>query len=132
MGVERRVINIDIYKITTAKVKYFTFWKPGDKRLNLNFEPFKIKEPSKEFPYEHHMYGDDILLCRKYSKSIFSYYDKYVVTSWENAMKYEMYRIILSGKLNRIAKSKRTGEEIEIKFNWVGDPIPKAQIEYKK
>lgn len=132
MGVERKVIDINIYKITTPKVEYFIFWESAKQRLNLNFEPFKVKEPSKELPYEHHMYSDDILLWKKYSNNIFSYHDNYVATSWENTMKYEMYTIILSGKLNRIGKNKQTGEEIDIKFNWIGDPIPKAKIEYKK
>ncbi|MFD1863052.1 hypothetical protein [Planococcus chinensis] len=131
MGVERRVIEVNIFKITTPKVRYFIFWKSANERLNLTFEPFKIKKPTKEYPYEYHMYGDDILLWKEYSSSIFSYYDSYIPTSWENAMKYEMYTAILSGKLNRTGKYKQTGEKIEIKFNWVGDPVPKAKIEYK-
>ncbi|NNU96524.1 hypothetical protein [Anoxybacillus sp. EFIL] len=126
-----KIVNFDIYKITTPKLKYFVFWTSKKERLDLPNEPFKLKKPTKEFPYEYHMYGDDILIWRKYSDNIFLYDNRYTATSWENVMKYEIYQIISSGRLDKVVKDQFTGEDVYIKFKWTGDPVPKANIEYK-
>lgn len=77
------------------------------------------------------MYGDDILIWRKYSDNIFLYDNRYTATSWENVMKYEIYQIISSGRLDKVVKDQFTGEDVYIKFKWTGDPVPKTNIEYK-
>lgn len=120
---------VEIYSVTPPKLGYFTFWEKPSVRVDEPFVPFKIKSPDQYFDFEHHMSGDDILFWKKFSNNIIPYNNRYSATSWENAMKYEIYKIISEGKMNRTIE--KNGKVIEVIINWTGKPLKDNVIRYK-
>lgn len=120
-------ITVEIFNIKTPKCGYFVFYKDKRNRIDLNVEPFKIKEGDQLYPYKHHMCGEDLLYFKKYNKNIVLYDNRYKTQSWEDTMKYEIYSVINSGLLNRPAQFY--GKEVFVKFVWSGEKVPKSIIE---
>jgi hypothetical protein len=124
---EQYVIGIN--SVTTPKLGYFTFWKKTNMRVDENIFPFKIKPGDHYFDFEHHLSGDDVLFWQKFSHHIVPYSKNYTATSWENAMKYEIYKVINEGKMNQIFE--KDGKKIEVIVKWTGKPVPASEICYK-
>ncbi len=120
-------IIVEIYKIATPKCGYFVFWETKSKRLDINSEPFKIKEGDSKYPFEHHISGEDLLFFRKFNENIFLYNKQFTAQSWEDAMKYEIYTIIVHGWLDR--KSKVA--DVFVRFVWTGEKMKQGKLLYK-
>jgi hypothetical protein len=118
---------IEINSVTTPKLGYFTFWEKSNRRVDEASFPFKIKPGDPYFDFEHHMSDDDILFWQEFSSNIIPYNKSYTATSWENAMKYEIFKVIREGRMNRIIE--KDGMKTEVIVNWIGNPVPVSDIQ---
>ncbi|MEH7372569.1 hypothetical protein V7156_24390, partial [Priestia megaterium] len=109
---------------------FFTFWQTKSKRLDLTFEPFKLKPKHVDYlpspsPYENPRITDG----GNYSDNIVAHDKRYKTQSCANYIKDEIYRVITSGMLNYIIE--KDTKLIKIRFNWISSHIPKCEIQYK-
>lgn len=121
-------VIIEINKIATPKCGYFVFWTNEKERLNLPVEPFILKEADNIYPDKHHIEGKDIMHFHKFSPNILTYDKRFKVQAWEDAMKWEIYNLIVNGALNR--KAKNHDEDVFVRFVWTGKKVMKSDIEY--
>lgn len=122
-------VIIEIKKITTPKCGYFVFWTNEKERLNLPVEPFILQEADNIYLDKHHIKGEGIMYFRKFSPDILRFDKRFKAQTWEDAMKWEIYNLIVNGDLNRKAKSH--GENVFVRFIWTGEKVMKSAIEYK-
>src|SRR4051812_12366934 len=104
---------INIFKITSGKRYFFTFWETSSKRLDLPFEPFILKPPHELYPYPHHMRNEQLLMWIKYSTRITPFSPGLKAQAWEDCMKYEIYSIINDHKMDRTVE--HNGKLVNIK-----------------
>lgn len=129
---EHITIEITTDKITTGKRGYFRFTTNG----KMTITPFFPTLPgTPEYPYEHHI--DDNRLNEmgtKWKEQGFNFFsfdkrmeqenDQYkhlTTTGWEELMKYELYRLIQSGLLERTIE--QDGKQITYRMKWTGKPM---------
>jgi len=133
---EHITIEITTDKITTGKRGYFRFTSHG-KMITTPF--FPTLPPTQEYPYEHHI--DDNRLNEMGSKwkehgfTFFSFdkrmeqendqYKHLTTTGWEEMIKYELYRLIQSGLLERTVE--QDGKQITYRMKWTGEPMEPKQ-----
>ena len=109
---EHITIEITTDKITTGKRGYFRFTTNG----KMTITPFFPTLPgTQEYPYEHHLDNNRLdemgTKWKEQGFNFFSYdnrteqendqYKTLTTTGWEEFMKYELYRLIDSGLLER-------------------------------
>jgi hypothetical protein len=121
-------VIIEIYDVTAPECGYFVFWTNQTERMNVNVKPFILKEPDTIYPDKHHIKGDEVLYFKNFSSNIISFNKRFKEQSWKDAMKWEIYKIIDRGFLNR--KAKNSGSDVFVRFVWSGEKVTKTTIEY--
>lgn len=138
---EHITIEITTDKITTGKRGYFRFTTNG----KMTITPFFPTLPgTQEYPYEHHIDSNRLdEMGTKWKEQGFTFFsfdkrteqenDQYkhlTTTGWEELMKYELYRLIQSGLLERTIE--QDGKQITYRMKWTGNPMEPKQWKTEK